>query len=174
MTRARERMLSDGKTALGEHYRDFHAKVESPSTTFQILNLNPLHIKAAIAIWKFNPALNHRRLTQGTGLLPYFMLIHAAATPKSPESKLTPTPAMHSHQPSTDLSRYQPFSFFYKKPSKPPSDQGSIPSWPIDDGVLRQNVLKSLPTFPADIYKHSNLIYCAVSIVCCVCHVCSK
>ena len=76
--RAREHMLSarkkDDKTALGEHYRDCHAKVETPSINFQIIKHQPdllrLHIEEAIAIQKFNPALNRRRETLGTGFLP--------------------------------------------------------------------------------------------------------
>ena len=76
--RAREHMLSarkkNDKTALGEHYRDCHAKVETPSMNFQIIKHQPdllrLHIEEAIAIQKFNPALNRRRETLGTGFLP--------------------------------------------------------------------------------------------------------
>ena len=64
----------DDKTALGEHYRDCHAKVEKPSINFQIIKHQPdllrLHIEEAIAIQKFNPALNRRRETLGTGFLP--------------------------------------------------------------------------------------------------------
>ena len=54
-----------------------------------------------------------------------------------------------------------------------PIDQ-SIPDLPTDDGVERRNVLKSLPSIPTDIYYQSNRIYCVVSIVCCVYHVCRK
>ena len=72
----------DDKMALGEHYRDCHAKVEKPSITFQIIKHQPdllrLHIEEAIAIQKFNSALNRRRETLGTGFLPK---VHAAATP---------------------------------------------------------------------------------------------
>ena len=50
----------------------------------------------------------------------------------------------------------------------------SIPDLPTDDGVARRNVLKCLPTIPPDIYYRSNRIYCVVSIVCCVHHVCWK
>ena len=53
LDRAREHMLSarkkkDDITALGEHYRDCHAKVEKPSINFQIIKHQPdllrLHI----------------------------------------------------------------------------------------------------------------------------------
>ena len=67
---------------------------------------------------------------------------------------------------------YLPFSFVYKE-----AQQTSLrPSMdlPTDDGVVRRNVLKSLPTFPPDIYNRSNHIYGVVSIVCCVHHVCRK
>ena len=50
----------------------------------------------------------------------------------------------------------------------------SIPDLPTDDGIERRNVLKSLPSIPTDIYYQSNRIYCVVSIVCCVYHVCRK
>ena len=54
--------------------RDCHAKVEKPSINFQIIKHQPdllrLHIEEAIAIQKFNPALNRRRETLGTGFLP--------------------------------------------------------------------------------------------------------
>ena len=50
----------------------------------------------------------------------------------------------------------------------------SLPDLPTDDGVVRRNVLKSIPTILPDLYYRSNLIYCLVSIVCCVYHVCRK
>ena len=53
-------------------------------------------------------------------------------------------------------------------------DRSVIPDLPTDDGVERRNVLKSLPSIPTDIYYQSNRIYCVVSIVCCVYHVCRK
>ena len=49
-----------------------------------------------------------------------------SCNPKSPESELTPTPAIHSHQPSTSLSHYQPFSFHIRSPAKPHSDHQSF------------------------------------------------
>ena len=50
----------------------------------------------------------------------------------------------------------------------------SIPDLPTDSGVVCQNVLKSMPTFPPDIYYRSNRTYCVVSTVCCVYHVCQN
>ena len=74
----------DDKTALGEHYRDCHAKVETPSINFQIIKHQPdllrLHNEEAIAIQKFNPALNRRRDTLGTGFLPKFMQLQLQIT----------------------------------------------------------------------------------------------
>ena len=49
-----------------------------------------------------------------------------------------------------------------------------FPDLPTDDGVARRNVLMSLPTIPPDLFYRSNRIYCVVSIVCCVYHVCRK
>ena len=51
----------------------------------------------------------------------------------------------------------------------------SFPDLPTDDVVVRRNILMSLPTVPADLYYRSrNRMYCVVSIVCCVYHVCRK
>ena len=64
----------DDKTALGEHYRDCHAKVEKPSINFQIIkhqaDLLRFPFEEAIAIQMFYPELNCRRETLGTGFLP--------------------------------------------------------------------------------------------------------
>ena len=138
-----------------------------------IWTLLRLHIEEAIAIQKFNPEFNRRReLRNPRYWLP--PLNSCSCNPKSPEYELTPTPAMHSHQPSTNLSRYLPGSCSMKKPSKPHSDHRSIPDLLTDDGVARRNVLKSLPTIPPDIYYQSNRFSCVMSIVCCAYHVCRK
>ena len=50
----------------------------------------------------------------------------------------------------------------------------TFPDLPTDDGVARRNVLMSLPAIPPDLFYQSNRIYCVVSIVCCVYHVCRK
>ena len=52
--------------------------------------------------------------------------------------------------------------------------QPIFPDQPTDDGVARRNVLMSSPTIPPDLFYQSNRIYCVVSIVCCVYHVCRK
>ena len=53
-----------------------------------------------------------------------------SCNPKSPESELTPTPAIHSHQPSTNHSHYQPFSFPIRSPAN--LTQTTDLSWPTN------------------------------------------
>ena len=178
--RAREYMLSarkkDDKTALGEYYRDWHAKVGKPSINFQIIKHQPdllrLHIDSGS-----NSSPEVQPCVKSLPWNPRYWLPSlnsCSCNPKSPESGLTLTPALHSHQPSTNCSRHLPWSFSIKKPSKPHSDHRSIPDLLTDGSVARPNVLKSLPTIPPEIYYQPNRIYCVVSIVCCVYPVCRK
>ena len=96
-----------------------------------------------------------------------------SCNPKSPESELTPTPAIHSHQPSTNLSHYQPFSFPIRSPAN--LTQTTDLSWPTNwrwrCTSKRLDVHTNYSTGP---FYRSNRIYCVVSIVCCVYHVCRK
>ena len=116
--RAREHTFSarkkDDKTALGEHNRDCHTKVEKPSIAFQII--------------KHQPDLLHLNLKS-------HQLLQCTHT-----------------SPALTFLAICPLVFPTKKPSKPHSDHRSIPDQPTGDGVVHRNVLKSLPTFPPDIY----------------------
>ena len=157
LDRAREHMLSarkkDDKRLWVSTTEIGTLKWRNHQETFKISNINRIYFictltREATAIQQFNAALKSPPWN------PWYWLPSrnsCSCNPKSPESELTPTPAMHSHQPSTNLPRYLPCSFSIKKPSKSHSDHQSIVDLLTDDGVARRNVLKFLPTIPPDI-----------------------